>query len=138
MIVSMMLAVGITLMLMVFNRHILNMYQLSAASRELSEQMMVIVMAVLWSKAANMVLNMGILRAGGDTLFSMALDLSGMWLIGIPLALVGAFIFQLPVAGVVALLVMEEIIKTIVGLHRLATCKWIHNLANDDHQLSNR
>ena len=60
----------------------------------------------------------GVFRSGGDTNYSMIVDAGSIWLIGVPLAFVGAFVFDLPVYWVYVLVVTEEIFKG----------PWIHHL----------
>ena len=77
-----------------------------------------------------MTIVVGILRAGGDTKFSMFLDGFIIWIVGVPLAALGAFVFHLPVYYVYLLAMSEEITKWILGLYRYRSRKWINNLAN--------
>ena len=45
----------------------------------------------------NTIAIVGVLRAGGETKVAMKIDLSTVWLIGVPLAYIGAIILKLPV-----------------------------------------
>ncbi|MCK5683022.1 MATE family efflux transporter, partial [bacterium] len=81
-------------------------------------------------KSLNFHLIVGILRGGGDTRFGMILDIGAMWGIGIPLACIGAFYWNLPVHFVYLLACTEEIIKIFFGLHRFRSRKWITDLVN--------
>lgn len=49
-------------------------------------------------------------------------------LIGVPLTIMGAFLFKLPVHLVYALAILEEVAKFILGFVRLKSRKWINNL----------
>lgn len=90
------------------------------------------VMAILFFlKMFNGNLIVGILRGGGDTAFSMWLDVAGVWLVGVPLAFLGALIWKLPVYWVVAIVGFEEIAKIIMGVPRLISKKWIVNITED-------
>jgi Na+-driven multidrug efflux pump len=51
-----------------------------------------------------------------------------MWFIGVPLIIMGAFLFKLPVHQVYGLAILEEIAKFILGLRRLKSRKWINNI----------
>jgi len=82
----------------------------------------------MWIRAANHVLIIGILRSGGDARFSLFLDGFVIWMVGVPLTAVGAFLLGLPVQFVYALTFSEEIVKMIVGTWRYLSGKWIHNL----------
>jgi Na+-driven multidrug efflux pump len=71
----------------------------------------------------------GVLRSGGDTRFCLFLDGVIIWIVGVPSALIGAFVFHLPVHWVYLLVFTDELSKMIVGLPRFFSRKWIHNLA---------
>ncbi len=82
----------------------------------------------LWVKASNHAVIIGILRPGGDTRFSLVLDGLVIWLVGVPIAATGAFVFHLPVYLVYALTYSEEVVKLLFGLRRYFSKKWINDL----------
>lgn len=82
----------------------------------------------MWVRASNHVIIIGILRAGGDTKFSLVLDGLVIWLIGVPATALGAFVFQLPVYFVYALTLTEEVTKACVGIWRYFSKRWINDL----------
>ncbi len=108
---------------------ILSFYTLSVIAYKNAYYVMVITGCILWIKVSNMMLIAGIIRSGGDTKFSMVLDLATIWIIGIPMALLGAFVFHLTVYWVVLLVMADEVIKMIGGLKRFFSKKWINNVA---------
>lgn len=59
------------------------------------------------------------------------LDTSGVWIIGVPLAFLGALVWHLPIYLVYALVLSEEIYKMILGYWRYRQKKWLRNLALD-------
>lgn len=78
--------------------------------------------------AANSALIVGIFRPGGDSTFSMLLDILPMWLIGVPLAFLAALVFRWPVEYVYLVTVAEYAVKVGFGVWRLMSGKWVHNL----------
>jgi len=70
----------------------------------------------------------GILRSGGDTKYALAMDIGGIWFIGLPMALFARDVLHLPLIGVVIFLLSEEIIKTAVGFFRVRSGKWINRV----------
>ncbi len=66
----------------------------------------------------------GTFRSGGDTLFSMILEVSCVWCIGVPLAFLGGFVLKYPVYLVVAMVSLEEVTKVILGTPRVISKKW--------------
>lgn len=108
---------------------ILSLYQVSDITRQNASMILTIMAFFIWVRVSNMTMIVGIFRSGGDTRFSFALDVGSVWLIGIPLALLGAFVFHLPVYGVVLMIMAEEFIKMLIGFRRFSSRKWINNLA---------
>ncbi|MDN5351174.1 MAG: hypothetical protein PWQ12_90 [Clostridiales bacterium] len=80
-------------------------------------------------KFYNTITIVGTLRSGGDTLFSMILELSCVWGIGVPMAVIGGLVWHLPVYFVVGLVSLEELTKALVGIPRIRSRKWAQNLA---------
>jgi Na+-driven multidrug efflux pump len=106
----------------------LDLYRISADTHQYAQRVLVIIALALWMKAANMVMIVGILRSGGDTRFSLIADVGPLWLIGVPLALVGAFIFHLPVYWVVVLVLADEGTKFVLAMWRVLSGRWINNV----------
>ncbi|MDD7201723.1 MAG: MATE family efflux transporter [Sphaerochaetaceae bacterium] len=71
----------------------------------------------------------GILRAGGDTRFSMFCELGCVWLVGVPMAFLGSAVLHLPMWQVYLMVYLEEVAKAIFGLARIRSGKWLHNLS---------
>ena len=82
----------------------------------------------LWVRVKNMTTVVGILRAGGDTRFSLFLDGIIIWIVGVPMAYLGAFVWHLPVYLVYLCAMAEEATKWILGFNRYLSRKWINNL----------
>lgn len=85
-----------------------------------------------WVKVFNMVSIQGILRSGGDTKFCLYLDMSALWLIGLPLTLAAAFWWQLPFIWVYAMILAEEGAKALGNIWRVRQQKWVRNLTAGD------
>ena len=73
----------------------------------------------------------GIFRGGGDTKYSMLLEIGCVWLVGVPLAFIGAVVFKLPVYYVVAFAYSEEIVKSLLAIPRIVSKKWVRNIVDD-------
>jgi len=75
----------------------------------------------------NNILIVGVLRGGGDTKYTLVIDALSVWLVGVPLAFIGALVFKFPVVAVYLLVAIEEVVKFILGLQRFISKKWINN-----------
>ncbi|HMU91389.1 MAG TPA: MATE family efflux transporter [Anaerolineales bacterium] len=118
------------LLLQIFKVPALSLFNVSSEVLQNASVMVNIVSIFLWVRVNNMTIVVGILRAGGDTRFSLFLDGIIIWLVGVPFAALGAFYFHLPVYFVYLCVMSEEVTKWILGIFRWRSRKWIHNLAS--------
>jgi putative MATE family efflux protein len=78
----------------------------------------------------NLHISIGICRSGGDTRFGFFFDLFGVWGVGIPLALLGAFVWHLEPWIVFLLTCGDEVAKSGLGLWRLVSKKWLKDVTS--------
>lgn len=108
---------------------ILGIYQITDSARSYARQVMIILECLFCVKSSNYIMFIGILRGGGDTKFALVFEMSSMWLYGVPLACVLAFVFHLPVNWVYAGVISEEALKFCIAWWRYFSKKWIHQLS---------
>ncbi|RIK28784.1 MAG: MATE family efflux transporter [Anaerolineae bacterium] len=122
---------GITmgLLLQLVKAPILSLYNVSPEVISNASHVINIITFFIWVRVNNMTIVVGILRAGGDTRFSLFLDGIIIWLVGVPMAYLGANVWGLPVYFVYLCAMSEEATKWILGIRRFLSRKWIHNLA---------
>lgn len=94
----------------------------------LSRNLIMVMGLFYFIRTFNSVLIVGVLRGGGDTSFSMYLEMGAVWLVGVPLAFLGALLYKLPVYLVFALVSAEEVVKAVIGLPRVKSKRWIRNV----------
>ena len=111
---------------------ILKFYQIDATTQEYARNILTIMSFALCIKASNMLLIVGVLRAGGDARVSALIDVSPLWLVGLPAATIGAFVFGLPVYWVYFLTITDEACKLTLALARVISKRWINNLARQE------
>lgn len=121
-------AVAMGMVMLASTNFILSFYNLSPSAVVTAKNILRVVGLLLWIRASNMALIVGVLRAGGDTRFSMFLDAGTVWAVGVPLAIVAGLVLRLPVHVVYMLIMAEEAVKYSVALWRFFTKRWIHNL----------
>ena len=81
-------------------------------------------------RAFNTLIIIGVLRSGGDTKYSLFLELGCMWLVSLPLT----FIFAVkgaPIYLLVLLTYSEEIVKFVFGVPRALSKKWATNIVKE-------
>ncbi len=108
---------------------VLSLFNVSPQVIENASRVLLIVSFFLAIRINNMTIVIGILRAGGDTRFSLFLDGIIIWMVGVPMAYLGAFVFHFPVYFVYLCAMSEEATKWLLGFNRYFSRKWINNLA---------
>ena len=68
------------------------------------------------------------LRSGGKTLITFLFDSVSMWLINLPLALILAYLTDIPLLGMFLIIQIADGLKTIAGLMLVRKGIWINNL----------
>lgn len=118
------------LLIQLLKTPILNLYDLSPSVLDSISHLLNVSSIFLWVRINNMAIIVAILRAGGDTKYSLFLDGFIIWLVGVPLTALGALYFHLPVQWVLVCAMGEEVTKWILGIRRYRSRKWINNLAH--------
>jgi putative MATE family efflux protein len=111
-----------------FSGVLLSAYSVSPLVHSYAQKCLYVFSVFLCARTFNFISIIGILRSGGDTKFSLFIDLGGVWLVGVPMALLGGYVLGLPVYYVYAMVSVEEIFKIIFGVPRIVSKKWIRNL----------
>ncbi len=85
------------------------------------------------ARTFNLIMIVGILRSGGDTLFCMIMELTCLWGIGVSLGDIGAFLLNLDVLWVFVLCETEQLVKVVIGFIRYRQKKWVKNIVIKDN-----
>lgn len=109
---------------------VISLYKISSEVAYSANLLMTIFALTAWLRSINFILFVGALRAGGDTRFSMVMEIFSIWVIGVPAALIGGFVLGLPVYGVYLLVLSEEVVKAFIMVYRFRSKKWIHDLVS--------
>lgn len=104
---------------------------LSPSLYDASKKLLIVSAIFFFVKSFNATLIVGVLRGGGDTKFSMILEMGSVWLVGVPLAFWGALVLKLPVHLVSVMVCMEEVVKAAIGMPRIISKKWVTNVIKD-------
>lgn len=109
---------------------VLSIYRgsMNESTLNVAKTLMMYYASFLWMKSMCTQVIVGMLRPGGDVVFSMLLDVLPVWLLGVPLVFFTGVYLGWPLEVVYPLTLIEEAAKTAIGLYRMKTGKWIHNL----------
>lgn len=111
---------------------LLSLYDISEDTRALASTFMLIQSVVICTMSYQMPTNAGIIRGGGDYGFVIRMDLISLWVIVMPLSLLGAFVWHWPPAAVVLCLNADQIFKCIPAAIRCNSYKWIKKRTSDE------
>lgn len=103
-------------------------YQVSRTVKRLTRQILFVYALAAPFKVLNMILGGGILRSGRRTAYVMGIDMLGTWGFGVPLGLLGAFVWRLPIASVYLLLSLEERIRFAISMAVFRRKRWMRRL----------
>lgn len=79
----------------------------------------------------NALMIVGVFRGGGDTKYSMYVQLGCIWAYAIPAAYIATVYFKLPLETVFFIICLEDVIKVFFEYKRLRSKKWIRNVSNE-------
>ena len=115
-------------LLILLSRYYVQIYQVENVVKEIAVQLLIVFAIVSPVKVQNMILGGGIIRSGGKTKYLMWIDILGTWGFGVPLGLLSAFVFKLPITWVYFILSMEECIRLIISIVVFKRKKWMQSL----------
>lgn len=101
----------------------------------LSTQMIAILAVTLIGTSYHASCFVGINRGAGDSKFVAIVDMICGWLIVLPVTLLAAFVWKLPLPLVFLATRIDQCFKWIIAFIRLRGNKWIKNVTKDDESL---
>lgn len=107
------------------------LYKVSATVIDSARAIIVVAASLAWLKGTNMLVIVGVMRAGGDTRFMLVLEVAAIWLVGVPVAALAAFVLKLPVQWVYLMVMIEEAFKFGICLWRYFSRRWIKDLTQE-------
>ena len=111
---------------------ILELYELTPATREMANTFLLILSVVIVGMSYQMPTNNGIIRGGGSPMFVVKMDLISIWCIVIPLSFFMAFVVQASPAVVVCCLNADQVFKCVPAFIKANFGSWIRELTRED------
>lgn len=110
-------------------RHaILQIYDITPEAQILTSQIITVLACLQPALAIELACIVGVLRGGGDTRFAFIVDCGCLWLISLPLGLLGGFVWKLTPAVIFILMRLDTVVKGILSLIRIHSDRWIRNI----------
>lgn len=121
-------AVILSIGLMAIGKYYVGIYQVEQAVRITACQILVAFALISPVKVQNMILGGGIIRSGGKTNYVMWIDMIGIWIFGVPLGLLAAFVWKLSIPYVYFVLSLEECVRFGISVWVFRRRKWMNSL----------
>lgn len=132
--VVLMLGIALAVVLFFLVGPITSLFQSEQFNGEVLEETRAFCYAfLLWMpiKAYTLLMILGVLRGGGDTRYSMFLDVGTIWVCGLPLAALAGPYLGLSVFWVYLISMSEELLRTVIVIPRFRSRKWMKKLTSD-------
>ena len=110
---------------------ILSLYDISDVARQLTFQLLTALALLLPVMTTITNLLVGVLRGGGDVRTNFMLDCGLQWIVGIPLAALGAFVWHCSPLVVFLLLRADYPFKIVLGGLRLHSGRWVRTVTRE-------
>ncbi|MBQ6514580.1 MAG: MATE family efflux transporter [Clostridia bacterium] len=130
--ISYVIGFGSTAVVLALTPLVTRMVILTEEAQQYLTGMMIIMAVYMIGRCVNTVTINGVLDGGGDTIFDMYSLAVCMWGVAIPLAVLGAFVFQWPVLVVYACTCLDEVGKIPWVMYRFRKYKWVKDLTRDN------
>ncbi len=106
-------------------------YNVPEQTKMIAENIMMFGAIIVFFSSFNATNIVGILRAGGDTKFALAIDISFLWLVAVPCGAIAGLLLHWPVPIVFFILMIDDPIKFLIGIARFKSGKWMQNLTRE-------
>ena len=103
-------------------------YQVSAEVYTECMRLLIVIAVMMNIKSITFLLIVGAFRNGGDTRSAMLIDVGCVWLVGVPMVVLGGLILHLPLIVSYAMMCAEEVVKIFISVRHFKTKKWIKNV----------
>ncbi len=123
------LALGLALFLLRYP--LLSMYSLTETATEMAVNLIIVMSFVMVGMSYQMPVSFGIIQGGGDTKFTMKMNLISTWCIVMPLSFLSAFLWKWPVEAVVLIIQSDQIFKGLPTFLRFRKYQWMKKLTKE-------
>ena len=111
---------------------VLSLYpNVTVETKNLAYQFMTVIAGIMLFTGIENAAIVGILRGAGDMHYAFRIDVGCMWFIGLPMGLLAAFVWKLPVTYVYFFLRFDIIFKIILCIRRILKGEYIKDFTRD-------
>jgi len=123
---------ALSVFLVMMRGYYLQIFRVEQSIIELTDRLLIVYAVIAPLKVQNMILGGGILRSGGQTKYTMYVDLMRTWIVGVPLACLSAFVLELPAFWVYFIHSQDELVGLVVSLLLFRRKRWMNRLETSE------
>ncbi|MBE5895264.1 MAG: MATE family efflux transporter [Lachnospiraceae bacterium] len=131
---SIWIGIGSGLVILALTPLVLHVIDLQPGAEHYLKYMMFFAAYYIIGNSLNSTIISGIFPAGGDTKFGMICDVITLWVVVVPLGLLAAFVWKLPVLVVAAILTLDEFVKIPAVYIHYMKYKWVKNITKETEE----
>lgn len=135
-IISVIFGVFVTAVILLLRNVAIDFYNVAPETKALAHQMIYVAAGVGFFVSIAGIGIVGILRGGGDTKFSLWIEVFGLWCIAVPAAYFVAFVLKWPIPLVYLVMKLDEPVKDILCVIRVRGIRWLKNVTRDNVELA--
>ena len=117
--------------LFLLRRPLISLYTLTPEAEKMAVDLIAVMSVVMVGMSYQMPVSFGIIQGGGDTGFTMKMNLISTWCIVMPLSFMAAFWWKWPVEAVVLVIQSDQIFKGLPTCLRFRKYRWMKKLTKD-------
>ncbi len=110
---------------------VLHFIQLAPQAQHYLKYMMLMAAYYIIGNSLNSTIISGVFPSGGDTKFGMLCDVITLWVVVVPMGMIGAFVLKLPVLAVAFILTLDEFVKIPAVYRHYMKYKWVRNITKE-------
>lgn len=127
-VIDVVIGILLGLILLILRHPLLSLYNLSDSATSMALNLIIIMSFIMVGMSYQMPVSFGIIQGGGDTGFTMKMNMISTWVIVMPLSVMAAFWWNWPVEAVVLVIQSDQIFKGVPTFIRFRSYKWIKKL----------
>jgi len=104
------------------------LFKLSPTAGGICTMMLTIMFCMMPLRSFECTNIVGVLRGGGDVRMATLIDLTPLWAVALPLAVLSGLVFQLGILWVYLSMMSENVVKTVLGTKRFLSGRWINDV----------
>jgi len=104
------------------------LFGLSSAAGDICTMMLTVVFTMMPLRSFECTNIVGVLRGGGDVRMATLIDLTPLWVVALPLAVLSGLVFKAGIFWGYLSMMSENLVKGILGIRRFLSGKWINDV----------